>query len=866
MSKNAFITALGVACTWLTVCSLAVSAQVPSPADFLGYDLGDRFTRHHKVVDYAQTLAAASDRALWIDYGRTSEFRDLGLLIIASPENHDRLEALREANLLRADGKGLAADDPGVVFVWLSYNVHGNEAVCTEAALRTMHALVSGEDAGGRNVSAWLERTIIIIDPCVNPDGRDRYVAFQDRTSGLVPNADPGTVEHDEPWPGGRSNHYMFDMNRDWAWQTQVETKGRVTAYRRWMPQVHVDFHEQGVNSPYYFAPAAEPFHKIISPWQRKCQEHIGSNNARWFDARGALYFTREVFDLFYPAYGDTWPLYNGAIGMTYEQGGSGRAGRAVMTNLGDTLTLAYRIQNHHETGLSTIEESARRADELVSEFADYHKRNVEAPFGVYRGYVFPAGQDAAKMAELERLLESNGIAYGTAPPAIGVRAYDYSSGRTSKHTVRVGDLLIDARQPHGGILQVLMDPDPILSDSMTYDITAWALPHALGLEAIALTSPLEVTGPWNRVARTRQAKREGNAYAWVLPGGGADAIRGLASLLKDGVTVRRAGSGFTVDNQVFSSGDFVVTRRNNERVSDLGAALRRAGGAAGTPMVAVSTGRVTSGHDFGSSDYSAIQAPRIATVMGPGVSSLSCGEIWHHFESALQYPLNRVGAIDELDLDNLDVVVLPSGWYRMGEGERDDLADWVRGGGKLVAVGGACGAFAGQEGWGLQRYAEGERAEIEAAEEAVQEAAADERNAHDRTAQGLDPLPFTEQERDGLRYDLPGAIFHAAVDQSHPLADGYGSHYFTLRTSGRRYAALEEGNVAVLPPADQGRPFSGHAGEMTIPAQTGSLVAGVHNMGRGSVVYLVDNPLFRAFWKSGHRFFDNAVFLGPTM
>jgi hypothetical protein len=856
------------AALWLAATalfSLPVQSQIETPAEFLGYELGDRFTRHHKVVDYAQSLADGSDRAVWMPYGRTSEYRDLGLLIVTSKANHARLESLRQANLARTEGKGLPADDPGVAFVYLSYNVHGNEAVCTEAALRTMHALVSGEDAGGRDVAAWLDQAVVLIDPCVNPDGRDRYVAFQDRTSGLTPDADLSTVEHDEPWPGGRSNHFMFDMNRDWAWQTQVETQGRVTAYRHWMPQVHVDFHEQGINSPYYFAPAAEPFHKIISPWQRKCQEHIGANNARWFDARGALYFTREVFDLFYPAYGDTWPLYNGAIGMTYEQGGSGRAGRAALTSLGDTLTLAYRIQNHHESGLSTVEESVRRAGELVEEFADYHQRNIEAPFGAYRGYVFPARQDAAKMAELRRLLDANGIDYGTAPAASGVRAYDYATGRTGKRTVRQGDLLIDARQPHGGILQVLMDPDPVLSDSMTYDITAWALPHALGLDALALTSALSVAGEWVKPARAQRATGPEQAYAWVLPGNGADAIRGLASLLKDGVTVRRADTGFTVEGQVFAAGDFVITRRNNEGVADMAGALARASQAAGTRALAVTSGRVTSGYDFGSSHYDAIQAPRVATIVGPGVSSLSAGEIWHHFETKLDYPLNRVGAMDELDLDNLDVVILPSGWYRMGDDERSALADWVRSGGQLVAVGGACSAFAGQDGWGLERYADGERAEIEAAEEAVQEAA-DERNAHDRAAQGLDPLPFIDRGRDRLRYDLPGAIFRAAVDDSHPLADGYSTEYMTLRTSGRRYAALEDGNVAVLLPADHGRPFSGHAGEMAIPAQAGSLVAGVQNMGRGSVVYLVDNPLFRAFWKSGHRFFENAVFLGPSM
>ena len=242
----------------------------------------------------------------------------------------------------------------------------------------------------------------------------------------------------------------------------------------------------------------------------------------------------------------------------------------------------------------------------------------------------------------------------------------------------------------------------------MTYDITSWALPHALGLDAFALFSPLSVTGTWSEPTETVQATDAVRHYAWVLPGGGAHAIRGLAALLHEGVTVRRAESGFATDGREFASGDYLITRRNNEGVQDLAGAVDRAAEIAGVSAVAVSSGRVTSGYDFGSSHYEAIQAPRIATVMGPGVSSLSAGEIWHHFETALRYPIHRVGAVDELDLDELDVVVLPSGWYRLDEEERGDLADWVREGGQLVAVGGACSAFAGQDGWGLERYAEG--------------------------------------------------------------------------------------------------------------------------------------------------------------
>ena len=316
-----------------------------------------------------------------------------------------------------------------------------------------------------------------------------------------------------------------------------------MTAYRRWLPQVHVDFHEQGVNSPYYFAPAAEPYHKIISPWQRKCQEHIGANNARWFDARGALYFTREVFDLFYPAYGDTWPLYNGAIGMTYEQGGSSRAGRAITTALGDTLTLAYRILNHHESGMSTVEESARRHEELIGNLPSttakmYRTRLAITPVMCsQQARRFQNGGAAPHLG-----CQWHRVRHGTC--GVSIQAYDYASGRTSKRTVRAGDLLIDAHQPHGGILQVLMDPDPELSDSMTYDITAWALPHAMGLQAMALKGPGAGVWTWTEAPQSQRAGATSGPMVGCCLAAEPMPFAAWPPCCAEGVTVRRADTG----------------------------------------------------------------------------------------------------------------------------------------------------------------------------------------------------------------------------------------------------------------------------------------------------------------------------------
>ena len=259
---------------------LQVDAQLKSPKAFLGYELGDKFTRHHSVVDYFKHVADVSSNVVLEEYGRTYENRPLLLAYIASDENMAQLETIRTDNLRRA---GLLEGTPttNVSIVWLSYNVHGNEASSSEASLLTLYTLALQSDTA---VQRWLKNTVVIIDPCLNPDGRDRYVNWYNSVVGEK--YDPANLsrEHREPWPGGRTNHYYFDLNRDWAWQIQTESRQRMKLYLDWMPQVHVDFHEQGYNEPYYFAPAAEPFHEVITPWQRSFQNSIGKNHARYFD------------------------------------------------------------------------------------------------------------------------------------------------------------------------------------------------------------------------------------------------------------------------------------------------------------------------------------------------------------------------------------------------------------------------------------------------------------------------------------------------------------------------------------------------------------------------------------------------------
>src|SRR5882724_5053712 len=395
----------------------SVAQNPPSPGSFLGYPLGSRYTPHFKIVNYFREVAqAAPDRVKLEQYGETYEGRPLLLAYIASPENLKRLEAIRVNNLKLAGVlyDKTAPDEGGPAIVWLSYNVHGNEPSSSEAAMKTLYALV---DPANAKAKEWLQHTVVVIDPCINPDGRDRYVNWFTMAVGKNPNPDPQAREHREPWPGGRTNHYNFDLNRDWAWQTQVETQQRLKKYNAWLPQVHVDFHEQGFNNPYYFAPAAEPYHDVITSWQRDFQIQIGKNNAKYFDQHGWLYFTKEEFDLFYPSYGDTYPTYNGAIGMTFEQGGGNRGGVAVITSDEDTLTLTDRLEHHFTTGMSTVEVASRNASKLVKEFRKYFSDASTKPSGEFRAWLIRNDQYGDRLERLESLLERNNIEWTSVTP-----------------------------------------------------------------------------------------------------------------------------------------------------------------------------------------------------------------------------------------------------------------------------------------------------------------------------------------------------------------------------------------------------------------------------------------------------------------
>src|SRR6056300_1440692 len=513
----------------LTVFSLVLSlnfvlnAQIQSPDAFLGHPLGETFSRHHQVVDYYKHLAENSPSIQLQPYGKTNEGRLLQLAVISSPENLKNLESIRTNHLYNSGViKGPKNDDK--VIVWLSYNVHGNESSSTEAAMKTAHALLT-------NYSDWLQDTVVILDPCINPDGRDRYVNLYNQIKSTPNDSNGFTREHQEGWHNGRTNHYSFDLNRDWAWLTQVESQQRIKKYNQWLPHIHVDFHEQGINSPYYFAPAAEPTHEIITPFQKKFQDVIGKNHAKYFDKQGWFYFTKQIFDLLYPSYGDTYPTFLGAIGMTYEQAGGGRAGLGIENDENITLTLKDRIEHHYTTGISTVEIAALNKTALNENYQQFYQNETLK----YQNFVLEGTAD--KVKALRSLLTKHEIqSYRLAKETL-VKGYDYQKQKNTSTSFSTEAMVVPTNQPKGKMAQVLLEPQTKLNDSLTYDITSWSLPYAFGLKTLATKSTLEVA-PYSEEI-SADLSLDPNNYGYALAYRSLADGKFLAALLKAGLGVR---------------------------------------------------------------------------------------------------------------------------------------------------------------------------------------------------------------------------------------------------------------------------------------------------------------------------------------
>ena len=847
--------------------SLPYNESIPSPEGFLGYELGDRFTFHAHLLNYFEALAAASDRVTLHDYGTTHEGRRLVYAVITSTDNQAKIEEIRQNNLRLADSDDtdiVANIDELPLVHWMSYNVHGNEPSSSEAAMRVSYRLAAATD---QETSHFLDNMVIIIDPCLNPDGRDRYTYWYTSMHSKLWNTNAEDLEHSEPWPGGRTNHYWFDLNRDWVWLVHPESQGRIEVYQQWLPQVHIDYHEQGFNNNYFTHPGTTPRNLNLPDDYGKWESAFGLGDARAFDEHQISYFTRERFDFYYPGYGSSYPSLMGSIGMLREQGGHSRGGRAVETNDEYVLTLRQRIFDHYLTSIAGLKTSLENRRELLQ----YYRRAMspeEANKRDERAYVLPDLENEytnhlvnimlAHDVEVERASESFTIS----------DARDYWSGLPQRRNFPAGTYVIRTDQARHLFVNTIMQRQMAIEDSIMYDMATWSAPLAYNIEAA--WTEREVQANTERVTErlfTRgTVENPGAQYAYVIDWKQKDAPHALALLWNMKYNVRSIQRPLHVGDEKLSRGSLIVLLgRNRDKNDEAAADMERIAQEAGVRIIGLDSGWTDEGLNPASSRSIPLKNPKVALVLDAPFNSYTSGQLWFLLEEWTHFPINRIRVTDlpGIELNEYDVLLMPGAGNGitsvMDSSLIDKIKRWVQQGGTLI----------GTENSAL--FLTEDRSKMTSIAIAKEDEDSDnEEDGTDSFSPGTLEDPYVGIEaRQDLRdlNNIPGSAFRAFLDTTNPLAYGMDRRLYSLKFGNQGLEPTTDAQVVGFyhPRADSVL-ASGYASMKNREKLAGKAFAMVHSSGRGKVVLLLDNTQYRMFWVGPSRLIQNAVMLIPSM
>jgi len=848
---------------------------IPTIKQILGHDHGEVITPPEGVAQYLQALQkAAPTRSRLIEYARSWEGRPLWLFVIGSADRIAKLEQVK-ADLQRfADPRSVAPAESErlvnelPVVVWLVHGVHGNEISSSDAALaEAYHLLAAQGDAG---VEAVTRDALVLIDPMQNPDGRARFVFQNLLGRAASPDPAPYSAEHDEPWPGGRVNHYLFDMNRDWFAQSQPETRGRIKIGLEYVPQVTVDLHEQGGDNAYYFAPPADPLNPHITKSQIALWELIGRANAARFDERGWAYYIREVYDAFYPGYGDSWPTFQGSIGMTYEQASA--RGLVFARSDGDTLTYRDGVMHHFNAAITTAITAARNRERMMRDYLEYRRSAVaEGEKGPIREYLIVPGHDPSRADLLARNLATQGIEVRRADEPIKLAARTLPAGTyivsNAQPTARMARNLLDPKteQPAEFIRKQEERRKMRLNDQI-YDITAWNLPmlfdvelvtspSAVGVKATPVPSQYDAPMP----ARTLAAAKVGYLMPW---GSGAAAFS--ADALRQGLKLRSVGGAFTHNGRRYAIGTAFF--RTIENPADLAARLSALALRHSVELVPIDSSWVDEGTSLGSNDVQALKAPRVLLVWDTPANTLSAG--WTRYVLERRFGQNvtavRTASLGRANFNDYDVIVMPSGNFggTINDGVLNRVKDWLRGGGTLVTMAEAT------------RWATGSSVGLLDTTGLLKDGRPDVpppsgggggNNAAPKPGEAFDYDKAIQPDRERPA-SQPGAILRVTLDTNHWLTAGSDAETQVMIEGNRVFAPLKLNsgrNVGIYGTKDKLI-----ASGLIWPEAQDILVQKAFLMhqpfGQGHVIAFAEDPNYRAFTESTMLLFINAVLLGP--
>lgn len=815
------------------------SAEIPVPEAVLGHRIGERHTRPDQILEYVEKLAEASDRIAVGSHGETYEGRRLLHAIVTSPENHLRLESLRQANLALSESPNAVSDDtieamPAVLY--LGYSIHGDEASGTEAALLTLYHLAAGS---GDLVDLILDTCIVIVEPMMNPDGRNRFVSWANANRGRVASSDPADREHNQPWPGGRANHYLFDLNRDYIPAQLWESQGRLALFHHWRPQFQADFHEMGSNSTFFFQPGVPSRNNPNTPERTYAlTREIASFHAKMLDSLGALYFSEETFDDFYYGKGASYPDINGAVGILFEQASTKSLSRETANGVLDfTLT----IRNQFAASLSSLEAIARLRTKLLRNQRDFYREaETLAQADGISAYLFEKEANGQRAYPLMEILRRHRIRVFELDRGITIEGREFEPGSA---------FVVPTRQPQSRLLKALVNRVTSFDNPIFYDISTWTLPLALGVEAVVAEQDLsQVLG-----REITEIEIPGSPSTFTPPGvaylmawNTLNAPRALYEMQRRGLAtsvMTRSGQLAAGDGETaFLPGTIVIPRSqptfSNEQVDRI---IQEIAAWPGVRFEPVPTGLTASGPDLGSPSGKRLARPSVALITGTGIRSIEVGEVWFELNERQGIPLSLIDLQDlsQLDLTRYNVLILVSGNYRsVGDETVASLKSWVGRGGTLIAVRSAVR-------WLIEKELLPERLRA--------------------LPSDLPPARWVDVDEKRRAQEIPGSILEAQLDSTHPLAFGLGATLSVFRDSDLLLEPSDLGGTTVAVYSSEPL-LSGYVPDNKLKMLPGGVPILARPSGRGAVILFTDNPNFRAFWFATARVFLNAVFFGQVL
>mgnify|MGYP001389058855 CR=1 FL=1 len=812
---------------------------IPTPESFFGYQVGEWHISHDQLVGYMKALDAASSRLTLTEYARTHENRPLLHLTVTSEKNHARIDEIKSQHRqLNDPARSAGMDVSGMPLVlYQGFSIHGNEPSGGNASALVAYYLAAGQS---EDLHKLLEGTVILLDPCFNPDGFNRFASWVNVHKNKNMTPDPQDREYNETWPGGRTNHYWFDLNRDWLPAVHPESQGRLKLFHDWKPNVLTDHHEMGTNATYFFMPGEPERVNALTPQRNQdFTSKFAEFHAEALDKIGSLYYTREGFDDFFIGKGSTYPDVNGCIGILFEQASS--RGHMQQSENG-VITFPFTIRNQVTTALSTQRAAVAMRTDLLSFQRDFYKTAMEeARADSHRAYVFGDPYDAARTAMFVELLRRH---------QIDVYQLGNNLNAGGQRFDAKNSYVVPLEQSQYRLIRGIFETNTNFKDSLFYDISSWTLPLAYNIPAAAIdrkSAPGNLLGTKVEMKSPELQGMNNSEYAYLFEWDDYFAPRALNYLLINGLRAKVSSEPFVSEGRPFSRGSILVPAKGQDKDPDaVFQLMKNAAIMSGVSFYSAKTGLTPEGSDLGSNRFRPLQKPKVMLVIGDGVTSSDAGEAWHLLDQRYNVTVTKVEAEDmgRFDLDKYNVMIMVDGSYStLNSAGTEKLKQWVAGGGTLIAMEGAV-QWLKNAGIAYAKWSE-DKAE------------------NDKTPARKDYNQLSLEN--GVR-SISGAIFEAEGDLTHPLLYGFKRNKFAVFRRGSFFMESAQ-NPYATPLVHTANPLlSGYVNQKNLQRIKNSAVVVVSGLGSGRVICFADNPNFRGFWYGTNRLFANAVFFGNTI